>query len=79
METNLQEVKNHLIETNEEFSRLVREHSDYEHQLEELLSRPYLTADERIQEINLKKRKLSLKDQMERMIQRHKRESHATP
>ena len=79
METNLQEVKNHLIETNEEFSRLVREHSDYEHQLEELLSRPYLTADERIQEINLKKRKLSLKDQMERMIQRYKRESHATP
>jgi len=79
METNLQEVKNHLMATDEEFSRLVREHSDYEHQLEELLSRPYLTDEERIQEINLKKRKLSLKDQMEGMIQRHKRDCHATP
>lgn len=76
---NLQEVKDRLMATNEEFSRLSREHSAYEQQLQALSSRPYLTADERIQEINLKKRKLSLKDQMERMIQQHKRESHASP
>jgi uncharacterized protein YdcH (DUF465 family) len=79
METNLQAVKDQLMATNEEFSRLVREHSDYERQLAELLSRPYLTEAERIQEVNLKKRKLSLKDQMEGMIQKYKREPHATP
>ena len=75
MQTNLQEVKNQLLATNEEFSRLVKEHSYHEEQLEKLHSRPYLTDAERIEEINLKKRKLSLKDQMERMLQQHKKES----
>ena len=70
--TNLQDVKEHLIATNEEFSRLVSEHSYYEEQLEELTSRPYLSEAERVKEINLKKRKLSLKDQMERIIREYK-------
>jgi uncharacterized protein YdcH (DUF465 family) len=61
--------------TDDEFSRLVREHANYERQLEALKGRPFLTEDEQLQEINLKKRKLSLKDQMEGMIQRYKKES----
>ena len=75
MEMSLREVKNHLMAIDGEFSRLVREHADYERQLEALTSRPFLTEDEQMQEINLKKRKLSLKDQMERMIQKYKKES----
>ena len=75
MEMSLREVKNHLMATDDEFTRLVREHADYERQLETLTSRPFLTEDEQMQEINLKKRKLSLKDQMERMIQKYKKES----
>ena len=75
MEMSLQEVKNHLMAIDDEFSRLVKEHADYEHQLEVLNSRPFLTEDEQLQEVNLKKRKLSLKDQMERLIQKYKRES----
>jgi uncharacterized protein YdcH (DUF465 family) len=59
----------------EEFSRLVEEHASYEQQLKTLTSRPFLTEDEQLQEINLKKRKLSLKDQMERIIQKYKKES----
>ena len=74
MEVSLQEVKNHLMATDDEFSRLVREHADYERQLQSLASRPFLTEDEQMQEINLKKRKLSLKDQMERIIQKVKKE-----
>ena len=75
MNMSLLEVKNHLMATDAEFSRLVREHSDYEQQLEALANRPFLTEAEQVQEVNLKKRKLSLKDQMERMIQKYKKES----
>jgi uncharacterized protein YdcH (DUF465 family) len=74
MEMSLQDVKNHLMATDNEFSRLAREHSDYEHRLQELSGKTYLTEDERLQEINLKKRKLSLKDQMERIIQKCRKE-----
>ena len=75
MELNLQEVKKHLMAIDDEFSRLVKEHADYSRQLEDLSSRPFLNEDEQMQEINLKKRKLSLKDQMEQMIQKYKKES----
>jgi len=75
MEMSLLAVKNHLMAIDDEFSRLVREHADYERQLQTLASRPFLTEDEQMQEINLKKRKLSLKDQMERIIQKYKKES----
>jgi len=78
MAMDLQEVKNHLMATDEEFSRLAREHFNYEWQLEQLSSRPYLTDAERIEEINLKKRKLYLKDQMERRIQQYKNAGQAT-
>ncbi len=71
METDHQEVKNRLMATNEEFSRLAKEHSQYKQQLEELSSRPHLTESERLEEVNLKKRKLVLKDQMEKILQQH--------
>ena len=75
MEMTLLDVKNHLIATDAEFSRLAREHSEHEQQLAALADRPFLTAEQQLQEITLKKEKLSLKDQMERMIQRYKKES----
>jgi hypothetical protein len=53
---------------------LAREHSDYEQQLEELSGRPHLTEEERLLEIQLKKKKLSLKDQMERIVQQHRQQ-----
>ena len=74
MGMNLHEVRNQLLATNEEFSRLAREHSDYEQQLEELYRRPHLTEEERLLEIKLKKKKLSLKDQMERILQQHRQQ-----
>lgn len=72
MDRSLEELKQQLIETNEEFSRLAQEHSDYKRRLEELYNHPHLTDEDRIEEINLKKHKLSLKDQMERILQRYK-------
>ena len=71
MEMDLQEVKNRLRAPNEEYSRLAKEHSQYEQQLDALSSLPHLTENERLEEVTLKKRKLSLKDQMERILQQY--------
>ena len=78
MALDLQNVKEQLMATNDEFSRLVREHSNFERKLEDLNQRSYLTEAEKIEEINLKKRKLSLKDQMERIIQQYKNTGNST-
>lgn len=75
MEAGFQELKNYLMANDEEFSRLAREHSDHERRLEQLSGKSYLTDSEQIEEITLKKRKLSLKDQMERILQRHRKQS----
>jgi hypothetical protein len=45
-----------------ELDRLHDEHHRYAQQLEELLQKPYLSEDEQIEEIRLKKLKLHAKD-----------------
>jgi len=74
METDLRELRNRLMASDEEFSRLAMEHSTHERRLEQLSNKSYLTETEHVEEVNLKKRKLSLKDQMERILQRHKKD-----
>ena len=48
----------------DEFQRLVLEHSQYSQRLESLTQKRYLTDDEKLEEVRLKKLKLRLKDQM---------------
>jgi uncharacterized protein YdcH (DUF465 family) len=72
MDTGLQELKNRLIQSDQEYSRLAREHSEYEHRLDELSSKHILTDSEQLEEVRLKKKKLSLKDQMEQIVSKHK-------
>jgi uncharacterized protein YdcH (DUF465 family) len=73
MDTNLREIRERLIATDEEFSRLSREHASLDIRLDEFVKKSYLTESEEMEEINLKKRKLWLKDQMERILQNHKK------
>ena len=46
----------------EEINRLQAEHHRYAQRLEELLQKPYLSAEEQIEEVKLKKLKLHTKD-----------------
>jgi len=46
----------------EEIDRLHAEHRRYAQRLEELLQKPYLSEDEQLEEVRLKKLKLHAKD-----------------
>jgi uncharacterized protein YdcH (DUF465 family) len=68
------ELREQLLLSNEDYRRLAAEHQSYSDQLEKLSSRPYLSDDEKLQEVMLKKKKLMLKDQMYVMLQKHRKE-----
>ena len=68
------ELKNLLLASNDEFRRLVTEHQQYSQRLESLISKRYLTEDEKLEEVRLKKLKLRLKDEMERIEQRYRQQ-----
>lgn len=67
-----EELKAHLMETSEEFRRLAEQRCEYKKKLQELASRSYLTPQEQLEETQLKKLKLRLKDQMQQMIDRYR-------
>jgi uncharacterized protein YdcH (DUF465 family) len=56
--------RDQLLAGHEEFRRLVQEHSQFSQRLESLTQKRYLTEDEKVEEVRLKKLKLRLKDQM---------------
>jgi len=63
-----------LLTGHDQFQRLVQEHSQYSQRLESLTQKRYLTEDEKLEEVRLKKLKLRLKDQMQSLeiqAQRH--------
>lgn len=75
MERNAQEeLKAHLMATNDEYRRLASEHSKYARKLDELESLPHLSDQEQMEEHRLKKLKLHLKDQMEAIVSRSRQQ-----
>jgi uncharacterized protein YdcH (DUF465 family) len=60
--------------SNDEFRRLAQEHTQYAQRLDSLIQKRYLTEDEKLEEVRLKKLKLRLKDQMEIIEQQYRRE-----
>ncbi|HEX2714476.1 MAG TPA: YdcH family protein [Candidatus Acidoferrales bacterium] len=70
-----QEVREQLLASDAEFQRLSQEHSQYEAQLEQLSKAPYLSSEDIIREITLKKLKLRVKDQMELLVAQRRHDS----
>ena len=67
-----EDLKKHLMSTNEEFRQLAQQHADYAQKIDHLESLPHLTEQEQVEEVRLKKLKLRLKDQMEAILKQHK-------
>ena len=72
MENTQEELKTHLMQSDEEFRRLAEQHARYHQQLEALEAKSHLTSEEEVEEHRLKKVKLQLKDQMNAIISRHR-------
>lgn len=72
MENTQEDLKAHLMQTDDEFRRLADQHAQYHQQLEALEAKPHLTPQEEIEEHRLKKLKLHLKDQMNAIIGRYR-------
>ncbi|MDQ3372356.1 MAG: YdcH family protein [Acidobacteriota bacterium] len=62
-------IKNELIKENQAFRELVRQHQTYEERLSELSGLTYPSEEEMLEETNLKKKKLIVKDEIYSMIQ----------
>jgi len=65
-----QNLKELLLQTDEEFHALAAKHHALEDRLHELTAKHYLSEPEQIEEVTLKKQKLQLKDRMEDMTRR---------
>ncbi|HET9742099.1 MAG TPA: DUF465 domain-containing protein [Terriglobales bacterium] len=65
-------LREELLASHDEFRRLAQEHSQHSQRLESLLQKRYLSEEEKLEEVRLKKLKLRLKDQMETIEQQHR-------
>ena len=66
-------VREQLLASHDEFRRLAQEHSQYSQRLNCLIEKRYLTEDEKVEEVRLKKLKLRVKDQMQLIEQDFRR------
>lgn len=60
-----QDLRDDLLDQNEEYRRLEQQHHAYESRLNLLLERAVLNDEEQVEEVTLKKKKLQLKDRMQ--------------
>jgi uncharacterized protein YdcH (DUF465 family) len=73
------DIRQALLENDQEFRRLAEEHSRCECQLEQLVKQSYWNVEDLALEVSLKKMKLFLKDQMEMIVARHRRNQSVMP
>lgn len=59
------DVKDYLIQNDQEFRQLAERHQNYESQLEKFKNKSFLNDQERFEQTIIKKKKLAIKDQMQ--------------
>ncbi len=73
MEQNaIEEIKAHLMQTNDKYRQLAAQHHEYKRQVEALEAKHALSPEEELEEHRLKKLKLHLKDEMEQIVSEHR-------
>ena len=70
-----EELKAHLLQTNEQFRTLAGQHAQLKQQIEQIESKPHVTPADELEEQRLKKLKLRVKDQMNQMLAQNKHAS----
>ena len=60
-----------LMRESEEFQQLFRRHSELDHRLSALAEQLFLSAEEKVEEVTIKKKKLVIKDRMAFMMRSH--------
>ena len=66
-----EDLKAQLMATDAEFAKLAAEHAHYKQRVADLEAKAELTSAEELQEHELKKLKLRLKDEMTAILNRH--------
>lgn len=72
MPNDASELRSRLLQSNDEFRQLAAQHHDLDERLNSLSSKSYLSNSEQLEETQIKKRKLHLKDRMEDILRRHR-------
>jgi uncharacterized protein YdcH (DUF465 family) len=77
-------VDSQLMQSDEEYRQLAERHQEMEARLTELSAKHYLSEQEQVEEVTLKKRKLQIKDHMAAIVRRSRAGippviSHAAP
>jgi uncharacterized protein YdcH (DUF465 family) len=72
MATKEEELVERLMRENEEFSKTKQAHVQLAKQLDELEKKPFLSPQDEMEIKILKKKKLALKDQMEKILVKHR-------
>jgi uncharacterized protein len=72
MDVTQDELKAHLMATDEHFRELATQHHSFDEKLQQLEAKHALTEDEQLEEVRLKKQKLRLKDEMAEIVSRYK-------
>jgi len=66
------ELKAHLMATDDAYRKLAEQHAEYHKQLEAIEGKSHLSPEDEAEETRLKKLKLRIKDQMTEILSRHR-------
>lgn len=72
MDNTQDDLKAHLMATDDEFRRAAEEHAQLKRQIEEIEARGHVTPEDEMEEHRLKKLKLAAKDRMTEIMERHR-------
>ena len=71
MPTDLEELKQELLKSHDEFRQLATQHHNLDERVHSLATRSYLSEPEQAEEVTLKKKKLLIKDEIYSMMHDH--------